>query len=166
MPSVWVTSGGFLFSFSTMEEVSGQNLSYLLFCELYFIAVRIPKKCGSYCFHRCMSVHISEGGSPIELTGGEYPLPYQWGRGYPNPFWEKCPMGGTPHQVRTQGLLSSQIRAGVSPVQVPGQDGRYPIPGQDGGTLGSPVQDRMGLPTSQVRVAITLGTNAQIPGKD
>ena len=64
----------------------------------------LPKEWGRYCFHRCVSVHISGGG-------GEG-LPHLANRGYPH--FVLGLEGGPPPQS--------------------GQDGASPQSGQDGGT--------------------------------
>ena len=69
------------------------------------ITARIPKGWGRYCFHRCLSIHISGVG---------YPLPSWWG--YPilpnggcTPSFK---MGGYPHPRSGQGWTPSKVRTG------------------------------------------------------
>ena len=88
-----------------LQHISGSLIRYEIGTAC------IPKEWGRYCFHRCLSVHISEGGgTPSGQRGGGLVPPSGWwrippsgqpmGRGYPHladgeggtPIW----LGNTP----------------------------------------------------------------------
>ena len=70
---------------------------------------------GRYCFHRCLSVNISGGGTPSRSGwwGGGTPARSGWLGGTPSQVWG----GGYPSQV-LMGGTPSQVWVGVYPIQV------------------------------------------------
>ena len=71
---------------------------------------RIRSMTGRYCFHRCLSVNISEGGVPgLRFLGGGTWSQIFWGGYLVSDFWG----GGTWSQIFWGGDLVSDFLGGV-----------------------------------------------------
>ena len=79
---------------------------------------------GSYCFHRCLAVNISGGGTPFQVWVG---FTLSQVRGYPVPGMGE----GVLHPRSGWRGTPSQVWVGVTPSQV-WMGGGYPIPGLGG----------------------------------